>query len=92
MKNDPYGFCYGSCTREFLNIPSVKGKHGHAFSKVFPQYCLTETTVLTFLQGKEKLIFRVLDLYPQKSISPAFLIPDCILSARTSEGMRIRSH
>lgn len=54
MKKDPYGFCYGSCTREFLNMPSVKvnGKHGNTVSKVFPLYCLTETTVLTFLQGR----------------------------------------
>lgn len=87
MRKDPYGFCYGSSTREFLNIPSVKGKHGHTFSKAFPLYCLTETTVLTFLQGKGEA-----DLQSTRLISPAFLTPDGTLSAGTSQGIRIRSH
>lgn len=86
MKKDPYGFCYGSCTRGFLNIPSVKGKHGHTFSKVFPPYCLTETTVLNFLQGKGEAA-----LQSTRLICPAFLTPDDTLSAGTSKGVRIRS-
>lgn len=93
-EKDLYGFCYGSGTIEFLNIPSVKVKtwHGNTFPKVFPLYHLTQTTLLTFFQGKEAADLHNTILLFKKSISPTFLIPDGILSAGTSEGVRIRSH
>lgn len=67
MKKDPYGFYYGSSTRD---MPLVKGKHGHTFSKVFPLYCLTETTGLTFFQGKGEA-----DLQSTRLISKEIHIP-----------------
>lgn len=93
-KKDPHAFYYGSNTTVFLNTQSVKvhTRHGNTFPKVFPLQCLTETTLLTCLQGKGGADLHSTILISKKCISPTFLIPDGILTAGTSEGIQIRSH
>lgn len=38
INEDPYGFCYGRSTTEFVNTAAVKVNtcHGNTFPKVFP--------------------------------------------------------